>query len=154
MPQPVPLLSNLSICLPVTTDKLLRQLTHMHPFFKICPPCFGLSLYLSHSLLTEPFPPSLSCSLITTSPSPPPPLSFLLSPVHSNVSLELPPLDTSEGSIQDDDRACIPLFFPFLSSLPFSLLRMADYRSLHGLSGADRRLSWREREGERDRDGE
>lgn len=57
--------------------------------------------------------------------------------------------DASEGSIKDSDRACISSFLSF--SLPFfALLRMADYRSLHGLSGADTQAQL-EREAEDER---
>lgn len=43
------------------------------------------------------------------------------------------------------------LYFSLSISLPFALLRMADYRSLHGLSGADMEAQL-ERERERERE--
>lgn len=99
---------------------------------------------------------SLFCFACVPHPSYPsaffplPDVSVFLHPfqyaVHSDVSLELLPLDTSEGPCEGNDRTCIPLFFSFCLALSFALLRMADYLSLHGLSGADRRLSWRGRQ--------
>lgn len=92
------------------------------------------------------FPPHTYILLCFSTPPPSLSSSFPFTIVHSDVSPEFLLLDASEGSIKGNDRACIPLFFSFCLALPFALLRMADYLSLHGLSGADRRLSWRGRQ--------
>lgn len=105
-----------------------------------------MHLYSSFSSLFWFLPIPTPCSPIISLPFSqfPPHLShpLSLSLVHSSVSLKRLLLETSKGSIKGNDWACISLFF----SLPFALLRMPDYRSLHGLSGADRRLSWRGRQ--------
>lgn len=123
-----------------------------HNLFLCCPsrPCISQQVKWLEGERKASLAP-LFTLLLCLHPPPHPPLcvSVFLFPfqctVHSDVSLELLPLDTSEGPCKGNDRTCIPPFFSFCLALPFALLRMADYLSLHGLSGADRRLSWRGR---------
>lgn len=78
-----------------------------------------------------------------------PPLPLLtplpsLSAVHSQCQPQAPSSRHLQG-LHQRQQLGMHVSLSLYISLPFPLLRMADYCSLHGLSGADRRLSWKER---------
>lgn len=104
------------------------------------------SLYLSHSLCPESSPPLFShhCSLCF-------PLAHSSFFPFTGLLQYQPPAPSSRHLQGLHQRQRLSMHLSLSISLPFSsLLRMTDYRSLHGLSGADRRLSWRERDTERE----
>lgn len=134
-------LSSLCICLQAA--RVRGQLPQIHYFsLSLFPVCFFFSWYLSHSLNTE-CPPTPAFIPSPSSPH----LSSLNSPLFqwSTQCQPQAPFSRHLQGLHQRQRLSMHLSLSLYISLLFCLLRIADYCSLHGLSGADRRLSWRER---------